>query len=172
MEHTEKSQIISTFSSIKKGSDKNLMVASTYFTKDLQINFELLVSRLKALDCLQLIIVYVYSGDVPTNLIKLDNYLGFYEISFSNLFTDKLFIDAVLKKSKFLNHLVFIFEDKKWVEIISLFKSNNITINGGSNTSKHILSPVQFKLAQFISCLEGMDYKKVGDSYHLSRKED
>ena len=55
----------------------------------------------------------------------------------------------------------YAFKGKSWPNICSLFISAGVDISGGSNNKKHLLSPNQFRLAQFLFCLHGTEASKV-----------
>ena len=48
---------------------------------------------------------------------------------------------------------VFIFNGMSWHEICHHFISCGLDIGGGSNSKKHVLSPLQLRLSLFLSCL-------------------
>jgi hypothetical protein len=60
---------------------------------------------------------------------------------------------------------IFRFEGHTWTDIVARFRLNNIIISGGSNTKKHILSPVQFRLSQFLLCYYGPYFGGVSNSF-------
>jgi hypothetical protein len=68
--------------------------------------------------------------------------------------------------NKFLNNSIFIFNGIPWAFIVASFRIKNIIISFGSNSRRGVLSPVHLRLAQFITCLEGMNKNTVFSSYH------
>lgn len=48
------------------------------------------------------------------------------------------------------SNTIFIFMDSSWRELVENFRARNIVLSGGSVTQRFILSPVHFKLAQFL----------------------
>jgi hypothetical protein len=56
----------------------------------------------------------------------------------------------------------------KWQEILFQFRLNNITVSGGSTTKRHILSPVQLRLSQFITFTLGINHSNVIDSFKIA----
>lgn len=56
--------------------------------------------------------------------------------------------------------MIFIFENKSWQEMIINFRLHNLNIRGGSNTLRDIYSPIQLRLAKFITCVNGMSSSK------------
>lgn len=55
------------------------------------------------------------------------------------------------KEDSFEN--IFVFDGISWKELCAQFALISIDISGGSNTKKHLLSNLQFKLALFLSCI-------------------
>jgi hypothetical protein len=60
------------------------------------------------------------------------------------------------------------FEKLDYKMIISNFAIFNIMVSGGSNSKKHILSPVQLKLARFILAISDSSGSDVADSFHFN----
>jgi hypothetical protein len=60
---------------------------------------------------------------------------------------------------------LFCFEDFQWKILVNRFKDLNINLSGGSTTKRHVLSPVQMKLAIFLQILDGFQ-----DSINKSRE--
>lgn len=68
---------------------------------------------------------------------------------------------------------IFIVKGYTWKEITFNFSVCGIDISGGSNNKKHILSPLQFKLSLFLSCVYGGSQAsiEVTKSFHRSFNE-
>ena len=60
---------------------------------------------------------------------------------------------------------IFRFERHTWTSIVASFRLYNIIINGGFNTKKHIISPVQFILSQFLLYYYGPYFGGVSSSF-------
>jgi hypothetical protein len=168
--------IIAAFSYNKKIINKiPQLIVSTYFCNELYLSNSSIIYRLKAFNCRKLILVYITSENKKTNAVNLTRgeNLDFviYEVSKDNLFNDMIFTKYILKNDPLLKSMIFIFENLSWAEIVLLFRLNNLNISGGSNTLRHILSPVQLRLAQFITCIEGMNSSKIVESFHLSKNK-
>lgn len=66
--------------------------------------------------------------------------------------------------------VVYVFHNINWKDICVLFATSGIDISGGSNSKKHLLSPHQYRLAQFLLCLEKSSASGVvSNSFHKSR---
>ena len=73
------------------------------------------------------------------------------------------------------NNIILIFNKFTWENVVTLLKSLNITIYGGNNSKRHLLSTVQVSLTKFVLLLNNMkispndifssfkDFKKIKD---------
>jgi hypothetical protein len=67
----------------------------------------------------------------------------------------------------------YAFKGKSWKEICTLFFSVGIDISGGSNNKKHLLSPNQFRLTQFLFYLHGIETAKViNETFNKPKSDD
>ena len=64
------------------------------------------------------------------------------------------------------DNCVFIFNSLPLPFIVAAFKIRSVLLSGGSNSKRHIVSPVHFRLSQFITCVEGMRNNTVYNSYY------
>lgn len=80
-------------------------------------------------------------------------------------------IEKVLIKNKNINQCIFIFKDRDYGQIVSNLALFNIIISGGSNTKKHILSPIQLRLARFLIAILPLTGSNVVNSFHSYRKD-
>ncbi len=63
--------------------------------------------------------------------------------------------------------IIYAFKGKTWKELSFLFGTTGVDISGGSNNKKYLLSPHQFRLSQFLSCLYGSHASTiVKESFH------
>lgn len=85
------------------------------------------------------------------------------------LFFDKKGIEEVLIKNKKISKFIFIFKNKDYRDIVYHLALYNIIVSGGSNTKKHILSPVQLRLARFLIALLPLTGNNVTNSFHTDR---
>jgi len=169
-------KIIAAFNAIPLKSGLQL-ICSTFYTNTFLKDQESLNKFLKIADLFptMLRIVSVYKGYRETTVETLYTVSGrkieWTHISFYNLFRHLLFTEVLKKDTIHLKNTFFIFEGLYWLDVLLGFKQHRVSISGGSNTLRHVLSPVQFRLSQFIMCLEGgIVHKAVGDSFHLSNK--
>jgi len=64
-------------------------------------------------------------------------------------------------------YVIYIFEETTWITILAGFRKNGISISGGSPTKRHILSPLQLRLAIFLISLYGEEsWRIIWDSFH------
>jgi hypothetical protein len=157
-----------------EGKGKNL-VATTYFSSE---NFTL--KKDKLWDCLNrlnepfLILVYVTKSEYRSYDVKLLEYpnsnRGIYIIIVR---FDKLF-DSEFRQRDFvfsnLYKTIFIFEDVSWSDVCLQFKTKNIIVSGGTDTKKHILSPIEYKFSIYLNGL-GITTNDIINSFHNVSKE-
>jgi hypothetical protein len=68
--------------------------------------------------------------------------------------------------------LVLAFQNIPWDEICVRFISTGIDLSGGSNTKKHLISPVQHRLSLFLMCFFGTKSSSfVNESFHRNFQE-
>ena len=65
---------------------------------------------------------------------------------------------------------IFIFENIYWSVLLLLFRKNGIVVSGGSNTKRHILSPIQLRVSNFVTALFGNGYIPVIKSFDYNYK--
>jgi hypothetical protein len=68
-------------------------------------------------------------------------------------------------------NIVFIFEGISWDFLLMIFRCNNLIVSGGTNTKRHILSPSELKLSQFILNIIPENYMTVVNSFHSDNTE-
>jgi hypothetical protein len=99
---------------------------------------------------------------------SLDNEITVISLPFTLFFTT-YFIKKVLIENKNIHQCIFLFQDMDYLNItiyLGLFK---IIVSGGSNTKKHILSPVQLRLSRFLIGLLPFVGNDVSKSFHYDR---
>jgi hypothetical protein len=68
--------------------------------------------------------------------------------------------------------IVYCIEGLSWHKICGHFALAFIDIPGGSNNKKHLLSPHQYRLSQFLTCLYGnKSSSKINESFHRIIKD-
>jgi hypothetical protein len=87
----------------------------------------------------------------------------------TDLFLNNNAIEKLLIKNKKINQYIFIFEGLQYAEIVYKLAFYNIIVSGGSNTKKHILSPIQLRLARFLIAILPVTGSKVVNSFHSNR---
>jgi hypothetical protein len=88
-----------------------------------------------------------------------------------NLFFTKENIENALIKNKNIHQFIFIFKNKDYGDIVAHLAIFNIILSGGSNTKKHILSPIQLRLSRFLIAILIFTGNYVSKSFHYNRKE-
>ena len=86
-----------------------------------------------------------------------------------DLFFSTNIIEEILIKNKNIHQFIFIFKDRDYRGIVANLALFNIIISGGSNTKKHILSPIQLRLARFLIAIYPITGKNVVNSFHPDR---
>lgn len=107
---------------------------------------------------------FKYNGEIEikTFKMKIENYteenkfrlFEVYTISIFDLFEYKDIFDSTLNYHLKSSNSIFIFENLRWVGLLSFFRENGFIISGGSNTKRFILSPLQVYVSQFVIALE------------------
>ena len=75
----------------------------------------------------------------------------------------------ILNKDPGHVYKIFLFLGTNWSYLLSDFRLFDIVISGGSNTKRHMLSPLQNKLSKFIACYEDNSDAIVSDSFHFDK---
>lgn len=163
------------FSSSKIINNLHHIIASSYFKFYTEsLDFESIFKRLEFLKARKLIIINVINGDFKT---KFDEYnhsfntqFAVFNISHKDFFTKESLNILLLKNHNNSRFMIFHFENQTWANLLLNFRRFDIIVSGGSNTKRHILSPIQLRLAQFIVCLEGFSSSGVVESFKLDLK--
>jgi hypothetical protein len=87
----------------------------------------------------------------------------------SKEFYNKKLIDEAFLNNNYINHSIFMFENLDYREIVANLAMFNIIISGGSNSKKHILSPIQMRLARFIIAISSFSGSEIAESFHFER---
>jgi hypothetical protein len=100
----------------------------------------------------------------PYYIIKYMNLSNFFNLNTLN----EIFYE---KKEMFNNqtihrNTVIIFNGVPLIIIMILFKFNYFNLSGGITNRRHLLSYVHLRLAQFLTCLEGINSTTISDSFH------
>lgn len=174
--NTDNFVIYAAFSRIKNKNNELQLVASTYYTNLFDLTSDLIRSRLALLNCKTLRVLFICDKDkydtmVCGSLFKNNNGLdvSFQMLEWFPFLNGNLFERFFIRGAPELSETIFIFDGTAgWKEVVALFKSKSVQITGGSNTKRHILSPVHLRLGKFISCIEGMDSNMSYESFHLA----
>jgi hypothetical protein len=92
----------------------------------------------------------------------------FLKVPENNFYT-KDGIQNILIKNKNIHQCIFIFKDRDYGDIAANLSLFNIIVSGGSNTKKHILSPIQLRLARFLIAFLPLTGSNVANSFHSNR---
>jgi hypothetical protein len=87
----------------------------------------------------------------------------------AELFFSKEGIESILIENKNIHQYIFIFKDVDYGTIVTRLVLYNVILSGGSNTKKHILSPIQLRLARFLIALLSGGGSDVANSFHSDR---
>lgn len=102
---------------------------------------------------------FIVHPDTRSKFVKNATPPGFKPISINVLTYEEFFAKFVgehqsfNKKKFFLNSLsdsIFIFEDTSWLVLTLKFRYSYYVLSGGSNTKKHFLNSLDYRLSQFI----------------------
>lgn len=125
-------------------------ITSSFITNNLPINFDLIKKLSKLYSTIK--IIYVVKELNELNHEKVDENLVNIElisIPYLDFFSEEG-IDNYIINNLYLDDTIFIFKNELYHNICKNLALNNLVISGGSNTMKHILSPIQVRLARFI----------------------
>lgn len=159
----------------KKINNYNQIIASCYKMENFILNkiqLEQIYSKMKLYNIPNLWIIIItdrkIDGLEKNSLIENIGYnLIYYYINFDLFF--KTFND-LNKKESFKP--IYVFENYLWEEIVTRFKKIDIIISGGSTNKKHLLSPIEIKLSQFILLLKGFNWANAVNSFYNNRVYD
>lgn len=116
------------------------------------------------------LINFNHSSYLPIS--KNNPYYLLTKLSISDFFRNNLIENCLNTKDQRLDndpiykHAVFIFHSLPLPFIMVLFRKSNYFLTQGSNAQRGLLSTVHLRLAQFLTCLEGMNKTTVFDSFH------
>jgi len=163
------------FSSSKIINNLHHVIASSYFKFYTEsLDFDSILKRLEFLKVRKLIIINVINNDFKSKIDKFSHSFNtefaIYNISRKDFFTKKILNLLLLKNHDNSRFMIFHFENQTWANLLLNFRRLDIIVSGGSNTKRHIISPVQLRLAQFIVCLEGFSSSGVVESFKLDLK--
>lgn len=91
-----------------------------------------------------------------------------FDIPFEEFFSDEG-IKNLLINNKNINNSIFLFRGLDYHDITTNLAIFKINVSGGSNTKKHLLSPVQLRLARFIIAISTHSGLEVSGSFHYNR---
>jgi hypothetical protein len=163
------------FSSSNLINNLHHIIASSYFKFYTEsLDFESIFKRLEFLKARRLIIINVINADCKNKFDKYNHdyntQFAVYNISHKEFFTKEALNLLLLKNHNNSRFMIFHFENQTWANLLLNFRRFDIIVSGGSNTKRHILSPIQLRLAQFIVCLEGISSSGVVESFKLDLK--
>jgi hypothetical protein len=158
------------------------LTASVYFANNNEdLDYNSLINTLEKLGISNLVVISItkkdteimekeYKGDntIIKNIIIPYNQF-FTETGIKQFLIEEDFNITIIKgtqqKEIKPGIIIYSFEDTSWIEIKRKFKSLNISIGGGSNTKRHLLSSLHLKLSLFVLSLEKSNsFKKVWQS--------
>jgi len=91
------------------------------------------------------------------------NYQLFYA-TINGFFTEKNLQNCMFSSA--MNNTIFVFHNLQYRSVVNKFATFNYIISGGSNNKKHILSPVQLRLARFIISISEFANEEVATSFY------
>lgn len=86
-------------------------------------------------------------------------------IPFKEFFIEKRVVDIFVNNN--INQMIFMFNNMEYRSVAAELAYHGIIVSGGSNTKKHMLSPIQLRLARFIIGLDGLFHgRDLSESFH------
>lgn len=108
-----------------------------------------------------LVVVHDSDGDITPRVMSAKNNESEEFVLTHNFIRNKTFFSHNCfeyyfdSKRKNSAEFIYAFENLNWRKLCLNFATTGIDISGGSNTKKHLLSPLQFRLSQFLICSLG-----------------
>lgn len=147
-------------------------IASSYYLTlpvEVTAGYQNLSDRLNVVYTNKLKIIIIDQDMKESKSYKLGNSISndysIFEIPSSELFTEKG-IDMYLINNNNINHSIFMFRNLNYKQIVINLALFKVIISGGSNSKKHILSPIQLRLARFIIAISAFNGSRVAESFH------
>jgi hypothetical protein len=94
-----------------------------------------------------------------------------YTIPFKE-FYNKTLIEAIFLNNIHINHTIIMFQNLDYRSIVENLAMFNFIISGGSNNKKHILSPIQLRLARFVIAISSFSDDEVVNSFHFEKSNE
>lgn len=144
---------------------------------------ESILSRFNALNIHKILLIMIYPNSNNIDL-QFEKHICEYSnrskyphitfdvqnINYKDFFTKENLNSLILPKNDTkYDYKICLFFATNWSYLLSDFRLFNIVISGGSNTKRHMLSPLQNKLSKFIACYEENSDALVSDSFHFDR---
>lgn len=177
MINNEKSfSTIMALSAPKFIKDSYYIIASSYYFGSIKrfkiINNDTLVKRLDMVYDSNISIFLISKNYIELRVVKWGDSKDFrlYYVPM-DLFFSKESIKEIIFENKNIHQCIFIFKDKDYGNIVADFNLYDIIISGGSNTKKHILSPIQLRLARFLIAYLPLTGFNVSNSFHSKREK-
>jgi hypothetical protein len=152
-------------------------ITSNIYLEELIISDKFL-DRMLSLNLRKMVVVFVsevYGYSDSFDIKEMKDKLGITSLKIVFVNTKQFFsysgFEYFFEYNKEDNYeVVYAFRDINWQQICTYFASTGIDISGGSNSKKHLLSPHQYRLSQFLLCLYGTETSSlVSNSFHKSR---
>ena len=168
---------IIAFTSPRLIKNLNYIIASSHYLIN-PINFyfnsELMVKRLNLFydDKLIIYIIDNYCEGEEIKEYKINysstNDYNLIIIPTKNFYTKKIITDLLIN-NKNINHSIFLFKNIGYKEIVVNLTLFDIIISGGSNSKKHMISPIQMRLARFLIAISNFSSNEVANSFHFDQ---
>lgn len=167
--------ILAAFSNAHIKNEIYYLTAST-IQSEFPIKFREGTAAAEALRLLNMDEIYFFNITItlnPAQVIKhKDLATGkifiFIKISYNEFFSSE-HISMIFKESRFEhNNYFFYFARSTWTNITSILMNENIIAGGGANNKKHILAPVESRLAIFAACYIEGSKDRISESLRLS----
>lgn len=140
----------------------------TYTIMDISDNSEI-IARLANLYTKKLIIMFISDLKIANiKPIEIKNSLNLKLIK-HHIYIRKIFIDDLIynliQRPEILKNTIFIFKNATSKSVVLGFRSFDIIISGGSVCKRHLLSPIQLRLARFIIAIKEESEKGVVNTF-------
>jgi hypothetical protein len=155
-------------------------IFSSVYLQSLDCNFLEFSVRMNSLNLRNVTLVFISEDtkEYKNQLMERNIDGNDYSLTLHSFNTEEFFcksnLEYFFEKKKETNfETFFAFKNLHWGTICTYFIANGIQISGGSNSKKHLISPLQHRLSLFLICAFGSEsYAIINDSFHKPYQEE
>jgi len=154
----------------------HIMVCTLHRNDKYELNYDDIERRMCMLGIKQLTLIRVKEDNSTISTMgekgsEDSSLLRVIILSEANFFTANQIIQTLISEDSEYKNIIIEFENLNWNQILIKFRKFDVILSGGSNTKRHLISPVQYRLSMFIACTGIDGYYSVKNSFHLNNKK-